>query len=91
MAKKQKEQTTTITLTMEQYNELEGVIANAHFGGYYYRLKEEQPQDVKHTKSCMIRFVLQILSIIGGANAKIYQRIHKGSNRIHQRVYFISL
>ena len=38
MAKK--EQTTTITLTMEQYNELEGVIANAHFGGYYYRLKE---------------------------------------------------
>ena len=47
MGKKQKEQTTTITLTMEQYNELEGVIANAHFGGYYYRLKEEQPQDVK--------------------------------------------
>ena len=28
-------QTTTITLTMEQYNELEGVISNAHFGGYY--------------------------------------------------------
>ena len=50
MAKKQKEQTTTITLTMEQYNELEGVIANAHFGGYYYRLKEEQPQDVKAYK-----------------------------------------
>ena len=47
MAKKQKEQTTTITLTMEQYNELERVIANPHFGGYYYRLKEEQPQDVK--------------------------------------------
>ena len=45
-----KEQTTTITLTMEQYNELEGVIANAHFGGYYYRLKEEQPQDVKTYK-----------------------------------------
>ena len=58
MAKKQKEQTTTITLTMEQYNELEGVIANAHFGGYYYRLKEEQPQDVKaykelHDKICL--------------------------------------
>ena len=50
MAKKQKEQTTTITLTMEQYNELKGVIANAHFGGYYYRLKEEQPQDVKAYK-----------------------------------------
>ena len=50
MAKKQKEQTTTITLTMEQYNDLEGVIANAHFGGYYYRLKEEQPQDVKAYK-----------------------------------------
>ena len=50
MAKKQKEQTTTITLPMEQYNELEGVIANAHFGGYYYRLKEEQPQDVKAYK-----------------------------------------
>ena len=50
MAKKQKAQTTTITLTMEQYNELEGVIANAHFGGYYYRLKEEQPQDVKAYK-----------------------------------------
>ena len=50
MAKKQKEQTTTITLTMEQYNELEGVIANAHFGGYYYRLKEAQPQDVKAYK-----------------------------------------
>ena len=50
MGKKQKEQTTTITLTMEQYNELEGVIANAHFGGYYYRLKEEQPQDVKAYK-----------------------------------------
>ena len=50
MTKKQKEQTTTITLTMEQYNELEGVIANAHFGGYYYRLKEEQPQDVKAFK-----------------------------------------
>ena len=47
MAKKQKEQTTTITLTMRQYNELEGVISNAHFGGYYYRLKEERPQDVK--------------------------------------------
>ena len=45
-----KKQTTTITLTMEQYNELEGVIANAHFGGYYYRLKEEQPQDVKAYK-----------------------------------------
>ena len=42
-----KEQTTTITLTMEQYNELEGVISHAHFGGYYDRLKEEQPQDVK--------------------------------------------
>ena len=50
MAKKQKEQTTTITLTMRQYNELEGVIANAHFGCYYYRLKEEQPQDVKTYK-----------------------------------------
>ena len=50
MAKKQKEQTTTITLTMRQYNELEGVIANAHFGGYYYRLKEERPQDVKDYK-----------------------------------------
>ena len=50
MGKKQKEQTTTITLTMEQYNELEGVIANAHFGGYYYRLKEQQPQDVKAYK-----------------------------------------
>ena len=50
MAKKQKEQTTTITLTMEQYNELEGVIANAHFGGYYDRLKKEQPQDVKTYK-----------------------------------------
>ena len=50
MGKKQKEQTTTITLTMEQYNESEGVIANAHFGGYYYRLKEEQPQDVKAYK-----------------------------------------
>ena len=50
MGKKQKEQTTTITLTMEQYNELEGVIANAHFGGYYYRLKEDQPQDVKAYK-----------------------------------------
>ena len=42
--KKNKEQTTTITLTMRQYNELEGVISNAHFGGYYYRLKDEQPQ-----------------------------------------------
>ena len=50
MAKKQKEQTTTITLTMRQYNELEGVISNAHFGGYYYRLKEEQPQDGKDYK-----------------------------------------
>ena len=50
MAKKQKEQTTTITLTMRQYNELEGVISNAHFGGYYYRLKKEQPQDVKAYK-----------------------------------------
>ena len=45
-----KEQTTTLTLTMRQYNELEGVISNAHFGGYYYRLKEEQPQDVKAYK-----------------------------------------
>ena len=45
-----KEQTTTLTLTMSQYNELEGVISNAHFGGYYYRLKEEQPQDVKAYK-----------------------------------------
>ena len=35
---------------MRQYNELEGVISNAHFGGYYYRLKEEQPQDVKAYK-----------------------------------------
>ena len=35
---------------MSQYNELEGVISNAHFGGYYYRLKEEQPQDVKTYK-----------------------------------------
>ena len=50
MAKKQKEQTTTITLTMRQYNEQEGVISNAHFGGYYNRLKEEQPQDVKAYK-----------------------------------------
>jgi len=50
MAKKQKEQTTTITLTMEQYNELEGVISNAHFGGYYDRLRKEQPQDVKTYK-----------------------------------------
>ena len=50
MGKKQKEQTTTITLTKEQYNELEGVNENAHFGGYYYRLKEEQPQDVKAYK-----------------------------------------
>ena len=45
-----KKQTTTITLTMEQYNELEGVISHAHFGGYYDRLKEEQPQDVKTYK-----------------------------------------
>ena len=45
-----KEQTTTLTLTLSQYNELEGVISNAHFGGYYYRLKEEQPQDVKAYK-----------------------------------------
>ena len=45
-----REQTTTLTLTMSQYNELEGVISNAHFGGYYYRLKEEQPQDVKAYK-----------------------------------------
>ena len=45
-----KEQTTTITLTMEQYNELEGVIRNAHFGGYYDRLRKEQPQDVKTYK-----------------------------------------
>ena len=35
---------------MRQYNELEGVISNAHFGGYYYRLKEERPQDVKDYK-----------------------------------------
>ena len=48
--KMKKEQTTTLTLTMSQYNELEGVISNAHFGGYYYRLKEEQPQDVKAYK-----------------------------------------
>ena len=45
-----KEQTTTITLTMEQYNELEGVISHAHFGGYYDRLRKEQPQDVKTYK-----------------------------------------
>ena len=31
MTKKEKEQTTTLTLTMSQYNELEGVISNAHF------------------------------------------------------------
>ena len=48
--KMKKEQTTTLTLTMSQYNELEGVISNAHFGGYYYKLKEEQPQDVKAYK-----------------------------------------
>ena len=45
-----KKQTTTITLTMEQYNELEGVISNAHFGGYYDSLRKEQPQDVKTYK-----------------------------------------
>ena len=45
-----KKQTTTITLTMEQYNELEGVISNAHFGGYYDRLRKEHPQDVKTYK-----------------------------------------
>ena len=45
-----KKQTTTITLTMEQYNELEGVISHAHFGGYYDRLRKEQPQDVKTYK-----------------------------------------
>ena len=45
-----KKQTTTITLTMEQYNELEGVISNAHFGGYYDILRKEQPQDVKTYK-----------------------------------------
>ena len=50
MGKKQKEQTTTITLTMEQYNELEGVISNAHFGAYYDRLRKEQTQDVKTYK-----------------------------------------
>ena len=41
MAKKKKDQTTTITLTMDQYNELEGVISFAHFNGYYDRLRKE--------------------------------------------------
>ena len=41
MTKKTKEQTTTITLTMSQYNELEGVISFAHFNGYYDRLRKE--------------------------------------------------
>ena len=45
-----KEQTTTLTLTMSQYNELEGVISFAHFNGYYDRLRKEQPQDVKTYK-----------------------------------------
>ena len=58
MAKKQKEQTTTITLTMRQYNELEGVISNEHFVGYYYRLKEEQPQDVKDYKELYDKIML---------------------------------
>ena len=58
MTKKEKEQTTTITLTMSQYNELEGVISNAHFGGYYYRLKEEQPQDVKTYKELYDKIML---------------------------------
>ena len=56
--KKNKDQTTTITLTMSQYNELEGVISNAHFGGYYYRLKEEQPQDVKTYKELYDKIML---------------------------------
>ena len=58
VAKTQKEQTTTITLTMRQYNELEGVISNAHFGGYYYRLKEERPQDVKDYKELYDKIML---------------------------------
>ena len=61
-------QTTTITLTMEQYNELEGVISMLTLVGIMTDSRKNNHKMLKHTKNCMIRLILQTLSIIGGAN-----------------------
>ena len=68
MTKKTKEHTTTITLTMSQYNELEGVISFAHFNGYYDRLRKECNWDgYPETRSKDLKDYQDLYGIINNA------------------------